>query len=293
MSLFLQFVLDATLLGGLYALMTVGLALGLGVTRIINFAHGDFIMLGSFATFFSAGAIGLDPLILLPFVAVVIAGFGAGVFKLVAKRALAAPRINQILLMFGISLVIQNLAVILFTGDARSVSTPYSLSASEIADVWIPHGRIIVFMVAVTLVVGLVLWLKRSELGKATMAVAQNEKAATLMGINVSFVYLVAFGINAGLAGATGVAVSFLLTITPFMGFHMLIKAFAIVILGGLGSIWGACIGAFVLAFAETAVAYYVPNGIGWAEGVAFAVLLAVLIVRPRGILGQDVEEAH
>lgn len=293
MSIFFQFVLDATLLGGLYALMTVGLALGLGVTRIINFAHGDFIMLGAYATFFSFGAIGTDPLIALPFVAIVVAGFGSGVFKMVARRALAAPRINQILLMFGISLVIHNLAVILFTGDPRSVSTSYSLSASEVADVWIPHGRVIVFLVAVTLVVGLVMWLKHSELGKATMAVAQNEKAATLMGINVSFVYLVAFGINAGLAGATGASISFLLTITPFMGFHMLIKAFAIVILGGLGSIWGACIGAFVLAFAETAVAYYVPNGIGWAEGIAFAVLLAVLIIRPRGILGQEVEEAH
>lgn len=292
MSLFVQFLLDATLLGGLYALMTVGLALGLGVTRIINFAHGEFIMFGAYATFFGIGAVSVDPLIALPFVAVLIAVAGAGIFKLVAKRALAAPRINQILLMFGISLVLQNLAVIMFTGDARSVRTPYSLSASEISDIWLPHGRIIAFMIAVVLIGSLVIWLKRSELGKATLAVAQNEKAAVLMGINVNFVYLLAFGINAGLAGATGVAVSFLLTITPFMGFHMLVKAFAIVILGGLGSIWGACIGAFVLAFAETAVAYYVPNGIGWAEGVAFVVLLAVLIVRPRGILGQQVE-AH
>jgi len=290
MSLFVQFLLDAILLGGLYALMTVGLALGLGVTRIINFAHGEFIMFGAYATFFGAGALAIDPIIALPFVAVLVAVGGAGVFKLVARRALAAPRINQILLMFGISLILQNLAVLMFTGDARSVITSYSMGATDIADVWLPHGRIVAFAMAVVLVIGLVVWLKRSELGKATLAVAQNEKAATLMGINVNAVYLLAFGINAGLAGATGVAVSFLLTITPFMGFQMLVKAFAIVILGGLGSIWGACIGAFVLAFAETAVAYYVPNGIGWAEGVAFLVLLAVLIIRPRGILGQQVE---
>tara|TARA_R110002020_G_scaffold136630_5_gene304615 strand:- start:22986 stop:23867 length:882 start_codon:yes stop_codon:yes gene_type:complete len=293
MSLFIQFILDAVLLGGLYALMTVGLALGLGVTRIINFAHGEFIMLGAYVAFFAVGAFGIDPILMLPVIAIIIAFFGAGIFKLVARRALAAPRINQILLMFGISLVLQNLAVLMFTGNPRSVSTPYSLSATEIADVWLPHGRVVTFMVAVTLIVGLIVWLKRSELGKATMAVAQNEKAAVLMGINVNYVYLLAFGINAGLAGATGVAVSFLLTITPFMGFHMLVKGFAIVILGGLGSIWGAVIGAFVLAFAETGVAYYVPNGIGWAEGVAFVVLLIVLIIRPRGILGQKFEEAH
>lgn len=293
MSLFFQFILDAILLGGFYALMAVGLALGLGVTRITNFAHGEFIMLGAYVAFFAVGVFGIDPILMLPLIAIFVAFFGAGLFRFVLKRTLAAPRINQILLMFGISLVLQNLAVLAFTGNPRSVSTPYSLNATEFYDVWIPHGRVVTFMVAVALIVGLIVWLKRSELGRATMAVAQNEKAATLMGINVKFVYLLAFGINAGLAGAAGVAVSFLLTITPFMGFPMLVKGFAIVILGGLGSIWGAVIGAFLLALAETGVSYYVPNGIGWAEGVAFVVLLIVLIIRPRGILGQKFEEAH
>jgi branched-chain amino acid transport system permease protein len=293
MSLFFQFLLDAILLGGFYALMAVGLALGLGVTRITNFTHGEFIMFGAYAAFFAVGFWGIDPILILPLIAIIVAFFGAGLFKLVARRALAAPRINQILLMFGISLVLQNLAVLAFTGNPRSVSTSYSLDATEFSDVWIPHGRVVTFMVAAALIVGLIVWLKRSELGRATMAVAQNEKAATLMGINVNFIYLLAFGINAGLAGASGVAISFLLTITPFMGFHMLVKGFAIVILGGLGSIWGAVIGAFLLALAETGVSYYVPNGIGWAEGVAFVVLLIVLIIRPRGILGQKFEEAH
>ena len=110
------------------------------------------------------------------------------------------------------------------------------------------------------------------------------------MGIDVNWIYALSFGISCALSVATGVVVSFILTITPFMGFPMLVKAIAIVILGGLGSITGTALGACALAFAETFVSYYVPDGSGWAEGIAFLLIVAILIVRPRGILGQAVE---
>jgi len=183
----------------------------------------------------------------------------------------------------------QNIAAILWTGDARSVSTPYSLTAFEFETLLIPHGRVIAFVTAVVLIIALICWLRFSELGRATRAVAENGQAATLMGINVSRMYMLSFGINGALGASTGAIAAFLLTITPFMGFHMLIKAFAIVVLGGLGSVPGTILGAFALAFAETWVSYYVPEGSGWAEGVAFIVLLCVLIISPKGILGQAV----
>jgi len=292
MSSFLQCLIDSVLLGGLYSLMAVGLSLGFGVTRIINFAYGEFIMLGAYGAFFCSTLAGIDPLISLPLVMTGVAGVSGVIFELCLRRMLRAPAINQILLLFGTGLVLQNLAAILWTGDARSVSTPYSLTAEELGDLYIPDGRVIAFLVAAVLIALLLWWLRRTEFGRATRAVAQNRDAAVLMGINVTVVYLISFAMNAALGAATGAIASFLLTVTPFMGFHMLVKSFAIVVLGGLGSIAGTLAGAFVLATAETVVAYYVPDGIGWAEGVAFVVLLGVLIVRPRGIIGQAVEIA-
>lgn len=291
MNLLPEFVRDAVLLGGLYCLMAVGLALAFGVTRIINFAHGEMIMLGSYGAYLFSHSLRIDPLLSLPLVALLVALVGWLIFKLALERALDAPHINQILLLFGIGLIIQNLATLAFTGDERSVTTVYSLAAGSVFDVAIPYGRVVAFAVSMLLTIGLILWLRCSERGRAIQAVAQRRDAALLVGIDVNRMYLLSFMISAALGAATGAMVSFLLTITPFMGFHMLIKGFAIVVLGGLGSIAGTLIAAFLLAFAETGVAYYVNEGGGWAEGVALVVLMVVLILRPRGILGQAVAD--
>jgi len=290
MGLFPQFLVDAVLLGGLYCLMAVGLSLAYGVTRIINFAHGEFIMLGAYGAYLLAAHAHIDPLLALPLVAVAVALIAFLIFKVCLERVLDAPHTNQILLLFAVGLVLQNVVALIMTGDDRSVSTPYALTATEIAGLSLPHGRAIAFLVSLILAAALVLWLRRTELGRATQAVAQSRDAATLMGINVIRMYALSFMISAALGAASGCVVSFLLTVSPFMGFHMLVKGFAIVVLGGLGSIAGTFVASFVLAFAETGVAYFVNEGGGWAEGVALAVLLVVLIIRPSGILGRATE---
>ena len=291
MTLVPQFLLDSVLLGGLYCLMAVGLALAFGVTRIINFAHGEMVMLGAYGAFFASRLAGLDPLLSLPLVTMGVALVSLVVFKLCLQPALGAPHINQILLMFGVGLVIQNLAAIAFTGDERSVTTAYSLGAATLYGVNVPYGRAIAFGVSLLLTGALVFWIRFTERGRAIQAVAQHSDAARLFGIDVNRMYLLSFMLSAALGAATGAVVSSLLSITPFMGFHILVKGFAIVVLGGLGSIVGTLLAAFLLAFAETGVAYFVPEGGGWAEGVALAVLLAVLVLRPRGILGQAVDD--
>lgn len=287
MDLFPQFLVDAVFLGGLYCLMAVGLSLAYGVTRIINFAHGEFIMLGAYGSYLLAIHARIDPLLALPLVALAVAAIAFVIFKLCLERVLEAPHTNQILLLFAVGLILQNVVALIMTGDDRSVQTSYSLSATELWGLTIAHGRLIAFLVSLILAGSLVMWLRRSELGRATQAVAQGRDAATLMGINVVSVYALSFMLSAALGAASGGMVSFLLTVSPFMGFHMLVKGFAIVVLGGLGSIGGTFWAAFMLAFAETGVAYFVPEGGGWAEGVAMAVLLIVLIMRPSGILGQ------
>lgn len=281
---------DAVLLAGLYTLMAVGLSLGFGVLRIINFAQGEMIMLGAYGAFWLFTLMGVDPLVSLP--VLVAAGFGLGwvLFRGVVAKVLDAPHINQILLTFGIGLAIQHLAIILWTGNARSTTPAYATASTVVGDVLLVHGRLAAFAAAVVMVAALIAWLQWSETGRATRAVAENRSAAILMGIDVSRIYALSFGVSCALSVATGVVVSSILTITPFMGFPMLVKAIAIVILGGLGSIAGTVLGAFALAFAETFVSYYLPEGSGWAEGIAFVLIIAILLVRPRGILGQAVE---
>jgi branched-chain amino acid transport system permease protein len=283
-----QFLIDSILLGGLYTLMAIGFSLSFGVTRIINFAHGEFIMLGAYASFWAFTLAGLDPLVAMPLI--IVSGFLAGwlLFRLFIERVLSAPHINQILLTFGIGLVIQHIAVILWSGNSRSATPDYAFTAWIFDDLFLPHGRLVGCLIAVALVLALIAWLKWTEGGRAVRAVAQNHDAATLMGINVKRMYALSFAISSALGAATGVVVSFIITVTPFMGFPMLVKAVAIVILGGLGSVAGTAAGAFLLAFFETGFAYYVPEGSGWSEGLAFVLIVAILIVRPRGLFGQS-----
>lgn len=290
MHLLPNFLLDAVMLGSLYCLLAIGLALAFGVTRIINFAHGEFVMLGAYAAVMLSRSFGLDPLLSMPIAAAAAAVLGWALFELCLKRVLRAPPINQILLLFGIGLVLQNVALMLFTADERSVTTPYSLAAGQILGINISYGKAIGLAVSMVFTFALLTWLRISETGRAMRAVAQQRDAARLMGIDVDRMYRLSFMINAALGAATGCVVSFLLTVSPFMGFALLVKSFAIVVLGGLGSITGTLIAAFLLALAETGVAYYVPDGGGWADGVALAVLLLVLILRPRGIRGGAID---
>ncbi|MES2363271.1 MAG: branched-chain amino acid ABC transporter permease [Pseudomonadota bacterium] len=288
--IYVQLLIDSLLLGGLYALMALGLALSFGVTNILNFAHGEAIMLGAYGAFFAFSMQGIDPLVSLPFLMVI--GFCAGylLFRYFLKRVLTAPQINQILLTFGLGMILNNAAAIAFTADMRSANPSYASASIRLGEAFLPMGRLIAFGVALIMAGALLLWLHRTEYGRACRAVAQNQLAATLAGIDLKNVYAVAFGISIAIGVATGVVLSWVTPVTPFMGFHLLVKAFAIIILGGIGSIGGAMVGAFLLGFLETAVAYFVPDGIGWAEGVAFAVLFLILIFRPRGIAGRTAE---
>ena len=286
-----QCAVDSILLGGLYTLMVIGLSLSFGITRVINFAHGEAIMLGAYGAYWAMTLWNVDPLIAMPVLMLLGGIAGYVLFRILFTRILSAPAANQILLTFGLGLILQNIALTLWTGDQRSANPAYVFSSFQLGDSTVAVGRLIGCAIAVLLVGGLFVWLKYAEAGRASRALAENGEAAVLMGINVNQMYAIAFGISTALGVATGTIMSSLSAVTPFMGFNMLVKSFAIIVLGGLGNVMGSVAGAFLLAFAETAVSYYVPNGDGWAEAVAFAVLFFVLILRPRGIAGQAVME--
>lgn len=286
----LQVGVDSLMLGGLYALMALGLALSFGVTEILNFAHGEAIMLGAYGAFFGYSLLGIDPLLSLPVVALLGFGGGYALFRGLLHRVLRAPSVNQILLTFGIGLVLSNLAAIAFTADMRSANPFYAAYAIRLGEAYVPADRLVAFLVACALAGALLWWLHHTELGRACRAVSQNQLAATLAGIDTARVYAIAFGLSIAIAAATGAVLSSITPVTPFMGFPLVVKAFAIIVLGGLGSIPGALLGAMLLGALETMVAYFVPDGSGWAEGVAFAVLFLILVLRPRGLLGRPVE---
>ncbi len=272
-------------MAGLYALVTLGLTMVLGIMGIVNFAHGDFVMLGAYVTYWAYTLWGVDPLLSLPLSAVTLFALGIAVYKFGVKPILDAEEIEQVLLTFGISIILQNVALILWKADFRSVTTSYSDMSIHIGYVSVGLARLLTFVIAILLTLFLALF-NRTMIGKAMRAVSQNRKAAALVGIDVDKTYLIAFSIASALGGIAGGLSSLIMYVFPLEGAQLGLKAFAILILGGLGNIWGTLIASLVLGISESVVSTYLPEGSGWASGLSFAIILIVLVLKPTGIAG-------
>lgn len=290
MDLFLQALANGLVLAGFYTLVSIGITLVFGVVRIINFVHGEFVMLGAYASYWLYVLAGVDPLLGLPLTALGLFVFGALMHRGIVSRVLHDPHENQILLTFGLHLVLQNVALLLWTTDSRSIPVPYATVALTLGSVTVGLGRLLAGASAVLLLVVLFLWLGYTDQGKAMRAVAQNETAARLMGISPARMYLLAFAVSAALGGAAGALSSSIMAITPVMGLPFLIKAFVVVILGGIGHALGTAAGALVLGLTEAFAGTYLPMGGTWAEGVGYLLLIAVLALRPQGLFGREVQ---
>ncbi|MGH2372406.1 MAG: branched-chain amino acid ABC transporter permease [bacterium] len=269
---------------GLYSLASVGLALSVGVIGIVNFAHGEFLMLGAYLGYWLFASYGIDPLAAIPIGAVALFALGGAVHRLAIQRVLRAPELNQMLLTFGISIFLQNLAIILWTGDPRTAAIGYKAKAVAMGPFTVGFPQLVVFALAMALTLGLYAVLGGSRIGKAMRAVAQNRLGASLLGIEVDRIYLLAFGISTALAGTAGLMIALQLSASPFIGLLYTLKAFAIIVIAGLGNINGVIYASLVLGLSEAFVEFYVPQGGGWAEGVFFVLILGVLLVRPRGL---------
>ena len=269
---------------GLYSLTSVGLALSVGVIGIVNFAHGEFLMLGAFLGYWLFVSYGVDPLAAIPIGAAAIFLLGGAVYQLSIRRVLRAPELNQMLLTFGLSIFLQNLAIILWTGDPRVATVSYKAEALAVGPFVVGVPQLVVFGLAMALTIGLYAVLGGTRVGKAMRAVAQNRLGASLLGIDVDRIYLLAFGLSTALAGIAGMMITLQLSVSPFIGLLYTLKAFAIMVIAGLGNINGVIYASLVLGLSEAFVEFYVPQGGGWAEGVFFFLILVVLLVRPRGL---------
>lgn len=310
MDQFLQALINGILLGGFYAAMVLGFSIIWGVMGVINLSHGEFIMMGAFMAWMLSEPPnfimdnlkfeGFDPLFKLlvrlnfqgmdPFLALVIIMpvmfvFGFLLQKYLINRVVEKPHLVSLLVTFGLSITLANLAKLVFSASPRSVEVSYS-GALRAGNLTVSNIKAIVFVGALIILVLLYLFLNRTRLGKSIRAAAQNKNAARMVGIEIDSVYAITFGLCVALTGAAGMMISPTQAIFPYMGPPLTLRAFTISALGGLGSVPGALVGGLVLGITETMIATFVPRvGTNLAIVASFTILVVILVTRPQGLL--------
>jgi branched-chain amino acid transport system permease protein len=288
---FLQATSYGLLQGGLLAMIAVGFSLGWGVMNVINLAHGAYVLLGAYTAWELHAAWGLDPLLGAVAGGLVMFAVGYAVQRLLINQIVNAPIFLTLLLTFGLQLVLVQGMAVAFSADYRSIATAYASESFGVGDVRLPYGRLVAFAAAVVATVALVTFVRRSRTGLAILATGMDRTAARLMGINARHMYALTAGIAAALAGAAGALVGLVGTFSPPDAARFTLLSFVISVLGGLGNMYGALLGGLVLGVVQAWAGQYLPGT--WVNAVAFAVLVAVLIVRPSGLAGRAFYEAR
>jgi len=286
MAVLLQSILSGILIGGVYALIGIGLTLIFGVMRVINFAQGELVMVGMYATFWVFVLLGVDPFVSVVLTMPALFLLGAVLQRSLINRVLDALPQNQILLTIGIGLVLSNTAILVFTSDYRILSTSYSSSSVALGAMRLSTPLIYCFLITAAITAALYWFLVKTDMGHAIRATAQDRDAAQLMGVNVRTMGVVAFGLGSALAGAAGALVAPIYYIYPQVGGAFTLKAFVVVVLGGMGSIIGATLGGVLIGVAESLSGTYI--GSGWKDLCVYVIFLLVLLLKPSGLLGKS-----
>lgn len=272
------------LLGGLYVAVSIGVALIFGVMRVINFAHGEFIMLAMYAVYWAHEMMGLDPYLtgiaLVPLIFIL----SVTVLRPFILWLVKSSVLIQVFATLGLSIALQNLALVLWAGNYRSVQLPYGSTLIRLAGANIPLTRLIAFVVAFSLIIGFAVFLRTSMYGKAIRATAQNGRAARLMGIDVEGVYVNVFALGIASAALAGVLLMPIYSVHPDVGFQQALVAFVVVVLGGLGSLPGAILGGLLIGFVEVFSGYFISPSM--KQVVYFLVFILILVLRPAGLMG-------
>lgn len=282
----LQVLLSGLLLGGIYACIGTGFSLITGVMRILNFSHGSLVMLGAFVTYWLWKLAGVDPFLSIPVTMLVMFAVGYLLQKFVINSIVRAPTFMTLILTYGLDMVLVTVAMVLWTGDLRSVTTSYAGMAFDVAGLRIPLVRLVAFAAALILTALLYLFISKTRLGRAISATRMDNDAARLVGVNISRVYSITFGIGAAMAGAAGALLTTFTPVSPTMGTSYAVKAFAVCILGGFGNMAGALVGGLLMGVMENVGTLVI--GARYQEAISFAILIAVLLIRPLGIMGKE-----
>lgn len=285
MDQFLQHLVNAVILGGTYALLGIGLTLIFGIMRVVNFAHGELYAFGAYTVYLVVAALELNFFFALA-VAVIAGALLGALVEITLLRPMRTQDIDTIMLvMIGAWIVMQNTELLLWGGVAKAIVTPFPETPLVIGPVSLSWLRVFVLGVALLLIVGSYLLIHRTKLGKAMRATFQDRDTAALMGVNIKGIHTATFAIGSGLAAAAGALLGPVFLVTPTMGDLASLKAFAIVILGGLGNITGATIGGFILALVEEIGAGYISSG--YRDAMGFLIIIAVLLFKPTGLFAR------
>lgn len=286
MDIFLQLLLNGVLLGGTLAIISIGLTLIFGIVRVVNFAHGEFLMIGMYAVYLMNQHFGLHPYAtLIPAVALLFV-LGAGMQRFIIQPLLAAEGHIQIFATVGVSIALMNAALMVFGADVLTVTNPSGIGTSSVAvgPLRANSGQLFTFVVALALVGGLHWFLHNTFLGRAVRATAQHRNAALLMGVNVNRIYIFAFGLGCACLGLAAGMIAPQYPVFPTFGTFFVLTAFVIVVLGGLGSLSGALVGSILIGVVDSLAGYYIAPDL--KEVVYFLIFLAILIFRPTGLFG-------
>ena len=273
------------LLGGLYALIALGLSMVFGVMRLINLAHGDLVVLGSYLSFALLAKFGIDPIVSLVITVPILFGLGFLIQQFLMRRAAAISDEAPLIIAFGIALIIQNSIQIITDPQSRGISTAYSMASFSVGTFQFPVIYLMNFMAALIVMVVFSIFLNKTYLGRAITAASQNKKAAQLMGINTKTIYGFAFAIAMISAAIAGAFLGMTFPFQPASGTQFLIIAFGVVIIGGLGSLFGTFLGGVILGLVQTLSGYF----FGSAAQMLFVymTIILVLAVRPKGLFGR------
>lgn len=283
--LYLQVLLNGLVLGGLFACIAAGFSLVWGVLNVINILHGSFIVLGAYAAWYGYGLWGIHPFLSVLLIAPLFFALGYAIQAGLLNRVIAAPVLLTLTLTFGLDLMLSNAMLAAFKADFRKLVLDPPLGVLSLGNIVLPVDRLAAMGLALLLTVLLYLVLSRSRTGRAIVAVRMDREAASLMGVNVSRTYAITFGLGALMAGVAGPLIAMIFPISPLTGPVYLGKAFVVCVLGGLGSVPGAMVGGLVLGVVESFAALWF--GPEHAVTVAFALLIAMLVFRPTGLLGR------
>jgi branched-chain amino acid transport system permease protein len=283
--LFLQFVFNGLIIGGAYAVIGIGLTLIFGIMNVVNFAHGEMYMLGAYFLFTFASVCGINFYLSMALAIGVIMIIGFICEKIILKPLRGRPIDTVMLAMIGLSMFFQNIAMLVWTPVPQSIKNPSAMPTLLVGDLYFLPQRILVIVIAFILMVLTHLLLKKTKVGKAVRATFLDIETARLMGINSDRMYSFTFTLGVGLAAAAGTLLGPIFTVNPYMGNMANLKAFTIVIIGGLGSFAGAVLAGLILGVSENLGAAYVSSG--YQDAVGFILLIAILILKPKGLFGK------
>ena len=283
-TLALQLMVQGIWLGGIYGLIAMGLSLIFGVMGVINFAHGQMMVMAMYVSYWIFVLFGIDPYLSLVIVAAAIFVLGYAIQSTVVNRILDYPEAMQVLPLVSLGLILENMALLFWGPDHRSPQTALSLQTFWVGPVMVDVSRLIAFVLAILITILLFLFLKKSTIGKRIRAAADNRTGAIVVGIDVNRIYNVSFAIGAATTAAAGVLLLPLMPLSPHIGHDFTLTAFIVVILGGMGNLLGALVGGLILGLAESLATLFLPATL--KQVVSFSFLVIIMLFRPQGLFG-------